>query len=180
MEHPPLSGRGSGLGNGFALTGLLSLPEQPGETYLGQQFSLCGVTNTHSRPLKKVALTVELRTPRVRHVFVDKRSNGGARQRRLNNGAAGGDISPVAPQDLAVDAGLDMVIEHLLAEPGTHKLRVTVSYIWPEWVYERYMHKDLSCPSRQTHQRKSKNTHARLPDTCGSTAAEYDVRVCAP
>ena len=96
MEHPagarpparpPSSsstgGGATGLGNGFALTGLLSLPEEPGETYLGQQFrAFVRVTNTHSRPLKNVTLTVELRTPRVRHVFVDKRRKNKRRASR--------------------------------------------------------------------------------------------------
>ena len=120
----------SGLGNGFALTGMLSLPEEPGETYLGQQFrAFVRVTNTHSRPLSNVTLTVELVTPRVRHVFVDKRNKGKKHQKQESGGTI---ISPQTPQDLDVDKGLDMVIEHLLAEPGTHKLRVTVTYLWPE------------------------------------------------
>ena len=66
QTHAPTGGTAPplGLGNGFALTGLLSLPEEPGETYLGQQFrAFVRVTNTHSRPLKNVTLTVELRTP---------------------------------------------------------------------------------------------------------------------
>ena len=138
QTHAPTGGTAPplGLGNGFALTGLLSLPEEPGETYLGQQFrAFVRVTNTHSRPLKNVTLTVELRTPRVRHVFVDKRQKSKRRaSRRGSSGGlgGGGTVTPAAPQDLAVDAGLDMVIEHLLAEPGTHKLRVTVTYLWPE------------------------------------------------
>ena len=133
MEHSPASAdmrMPSGLGNGFSLTGMLSLPEEPGETYLGQQFrAFVRVTNTHSRPLTNVSLTVELVTPRVRHVFVDKRNKSKRHQKQKSGGTI---ISPQTPQDLDVDKGLDMVIEHLLAEPGTHKLRVTVTYIWPE------------------------------------------------
>jgi len=106
------------LGNTHALSGLLTLPETPGETYLGQHFNaFVRITNTHSRPLKSVKLTVELVTPRVRHVFTDKRDATKSKSQ---------------PVELAVDDGLDIVIEHLLVEQGTHRLRVTVSYVWPE------------------------------------------------
>ena len=111
----------SDLGNTFSLSGLLTLPKTPGETYLGQHFNaFVRITNTHSRPLKSVKLTVELVTPRVRHVFKDKRVD----KMKTN--------PKNQPVELAVDAGLDIVIEHLLVEQGTHRLRVTVSYVWPE------------------------------------------------
>ena len=119
------------LGNTFSLSGLLTLPENPGETYLGQHFNaFVRITNTHSRPLKSVKLTVELVTPRVRHVFTDKRekSNGNT----TNNTSSNNKTNKNQPVELAVDDGLDIVIEHLLVEQGTHRLRVTVSYVWPE------------------------------------------------
>ena len=116
------------LGNTFPLTGLLKLPETPGETYLGQHFNaFVRITNTHSRPLKGVKLTVELVTPQVRHVFTDKRLKP-----NKNGGGGGGSSSSPPVVELAVDDGLDIVIEHLLVQQGTHRLRVTVSYVWPE------------------------------------------------
>jgi len=123
-EEPPSSTLRSDhdLGNTFALSGLLALPETPGKTYLGQHFNaFVRITNTHSRPLKSVKLTVELVTPRVRHVFKDKRTTTTT---TTNNSQQ--------PVELPVDGGLDIVIDHLLVEQGTHRLRVTVSYVWPE------------------------------------------------
>jgi hypothetical protein len=79
------------LGNTFPLTGLLALPETPGETYLGQHFNaFIRITNTHSRPLKGVKLTVELVTPQVRHVFTDKRL-----KKKKNVGGEGEKTQPV-------------------------------------------------------------------------------------
>jgi hypothetical protein len=122
-EVPPTNTLNSdwNLGNSFSLSGLLALPKSPGETYLGQHFNaFVRITNTHSRPLKSVKLTVELITPRVRHVFKDKRV-----EKTKNN-------PKNQPVELPVDGGLDIVIQHLLVEQGTHRLRVTVSYVWPE------------------------------------------------
>ena len=60
-----------------AVTNLLSLPDTPGDTYLGQVFSAyVRATNMHDTPVKNVKVTVEMHTPTARVSLKDKRATG--------------------------------------------------------------------------------------------------------
>ena len=107
-----------------AVTNLLSLPDTPGDTYLGQVFSAyVRATNMHDTPVKNVKVTVEMHTPTARVSLKDKRATGTGQSQQ-------GQGPPPRNQKLSLgkDEGCDICTDHLLTELDTHRLQVTVSY----------------------------------------------------
>jgi trafficking protein particle complex subunit 13 len=94
-----------------------------GNIYLGENFTayVSVLNHLQGRQLLDVEITAKLQSPSRRDDLLDKRSaRGGSLQQQQQHT----NPAPV----LSTGQNLDMIVEHTLAELGTHTLRVGVTY----------------------------------------------------